>query len=84
MKKNTEPHYGRKIYKLEFKEPVNGRRDYYFSSLSAIYDVFSNEEVGCKITRLWNIKISENNPYEGMLCTISEEKVVCRKRIKNQ
>lgn len=59
-----------KIYHIQFREPVRGKTDYYFGSLSAIYDVFTEEDIGCGVRRLWNLKIDEDNPYEGRKCTI--------------
>jgi hypothetical protein len=61
------------IYRVSFNEPMNGKTDYFFSSLSAIYTDFSAEEIGCKVTRLWNIKITPDRPYIGRKCTITKE-----------
>ena len=63
------------IYRVSFKEPVNDKWDYFFGSLSAIYDTFSAEQVGCKVSRLWNLKITPETPYIGRRCTISKEPV---------
>jgi hypothetical protein len=69
-----------RIYKVKFKEaPIEGKTEFYFGSLAAIYDAFSCKEIGCKVTRLWNIKITEENPYIGRKCTITKE-IVARKK----
>lgn len=34
------------IYRVSFKEPINDKTDYFFGSLSAIYDTFSAEQGG--------------------------------------
>jgi len=70
------------IYKVSFKEPINGKTDYFYSSLSAIFTNFTSEEIGCKVQRLWNVKIAEDNPYIGKKCTITKERLT-RKKIKN-
>jgi hypothetical protein len=70
------------VYKVSFIEPVNGKTDYIFGSLAAIFDVFSPEQIGCKVTRLWNLKIFEDKPYAGRKCTVSKEPLH-RKRQQN-
>ena len=49
---------------------------YYFGSLAAIYDVFSPYDIGCKVENLWNLGVSEGNPYENRLCRITREPLV--------
>ena len=78
------------IYKVAFKkapfegegEPA-GKTEFFFGSLSAIYDMFSSAEIGCKVQRLWNIKITEEKPYIGRKCTITKE-VLARKKQQNR
>ena len=36
-----------KIYKVSFREPIDGKTDYYFGSIAAIYKLFTPEQVGC-------------------------------------
>ena len=63
---------GNKIYHVHFYEPVNDKYDYYFGSLSAVYTVFTTEQIGCGLTSLWsNAKITETTPYVGRRCTIA-------------
>lgn len=77
------------IYRVSFKKPPfegegepAGKTEFFFGSLSAIYDMFSSDEIGCKVQRLWNIKITEENPYIGRKCTITKE-VLKRKKQQN-
>ena len=70
-----------KIYHLQFKEPVNNQTDYYFGSLSAIFDAFTAEDIGCKVERLWNIGVAKGAVYESKKCTIKAGSV---KRKKNR
>ncbi len=78
------------IYQVSFKEPPFDREgepaaktEFFFGSLSSIYDVFSSQQIGCKVQRLWNVKITEDNPYIGRKCTISKE-ILKRKRQQKQ
>lgn len=59
-----------KIYHLQFKEPVNNQTDYYFGSLSAIYEEFAPENIGCKVERLCNIGVAKGVVYDNKLCSI--------------
>lgn len=71
------------IYKVAFKVPPiqgNSRTEFYFHSLAAIYDQLTPEMVGCKVSRLWNVKITPQAPYANRLCTITQEPVSRKKR----
>ena len=71
------------IYRVSLKEEQAGDNtwvtDYFFASLSAIYEQFTPEQIGCKVERLWNLKISPDKPYVGRKCTITKE-LLTRKR----
>lgn len=72
------------IYRVSFKNEPAGDNvwitDHFFGSLSAIYDTFTAEQIGCKVSRLWNLKITPQNPYLGRKCTISKEPLVRKKK----
>ena len=74
------------IYRVEFKEPpllgVDERTEFYFHSLAAIYETFTPEQIGCKVTRLWNIGVSNGNPYGGRRCRITRESILRKRRFK--
>lgn len=64
------------IYRVAFNEPPiqdDNRTEFFFTSLSAIYEEFTPDQVGCKVTRLWNIGVSGGIPYEGAKCKITRE-----------
>lgn len=71
------------IYKVAFKEPPiqgDSRTEFFFHSLAAIYDELTPEMVGCKVSRLWNVKITPQAPYANRVCTITQEPVSRKKR----
>lgn len=72
------------IYRVSFFEAPNGdeKTDFYFSSLAAIYDVFTPEQIGCKVNHLWNTKVAADRPFKNRLVCISVEPVY-RKFHKN-
>ncbi len=66
------------IYRVRFKEPPltdDPQTDFYFFSVSAIYRMFTEEQIGCKVTNLWNIRITQGTPYENSKCIITREPV---------
>lgn len=73
------------VYKVTFKEPpVAGepQTEFYFTSLAAIFEVFTEKEIGCKVTRLWNLHIEEDKPYRGKRCSV--EKIEMRRKPRNK
>lgn len=65
-----------RIYRVAFNEPPlqgDDRTEFFFTSLSAIYDAFTPEQVGCKVSRLWNIGVSDGVTYAGARCKITRE-----------
>lgn len=74
------------IYRVEFKVPpllgIDDRTEFYFHSLAAIYDTFTAEQIGCKVTRLWNIGVSHGTHYEGRRCKITKEQILRKTRNK--
>ena len=74
------------IYRVEFKVPpllgVDDRTEFYFHSLAAIYEVFTARQIGCKVTRLWNIGVSDGNTYNGRRCRITREQILRKTRNK--
>ena len=65
------------IYKVYFKS--NGQ-DYYFTSLAAIYAMFTPSQIGCKVENLWNAGVSDGKPYENKLCRITREPLMRKAR----
>lgn len=70
-----------KIYKVLFLDPPSGgsETEFYFGSLRAIYDVFTPEQIGCKVENLWNKGLSSGGSWSGSKCTISLHEMVRQK-----
>lgn len=49
--------------------------EFFFTSLAAIYDVFTAEQIGCKVNRLYNIGLPDGTPYDGKRCLITQEAI---------
>lgn len=68
----------RTIYRVKFKEPpLNGddRTEFFFTSLAAIYEVFNPDQIGCKVNRLYNIRLPDGQAYDGKRCQIFKETI---------
>lgn len=63
-----------KIVKVRFILPVGQGvpQENYFGSLSAIYEVFTPEQIGCTLKSLWSSKIDVDNPKATNRCVISK------------
>ncbi len=70
------------VTKVQFHVPVDGRTEYYFGSLAAIYERFTAEQIGCNVERLWNSNISADNPKVTSRCVITKHKIITKPQSK--
>ena len=65
MKKKT-------MYKVTFRDPPldDGRKEFYFSTVSAIYEMFDKQAIGCALNNLWNKGVAKGRRYVSRTCTI--------------
>lgn len=75
------------VYHLHLKEKRaddNGKQDYYFGSISAIFSYFSDVQIGIKAPSLYNLNLDEQmNPlYENKKCTIRKSVLITKPKIK--
>lgn len=54
------------------------RKVFVFSSLAAIYDLFSRDVVGCSLGHLYNLQVPSGSAYCGKRCIIKREKVFAK------
>lgn len=74
----------RKIFHVEFKEPINGKKHYYFGSKSAIFQHFSPEQIGITYKTLRNIGSIKEKPYENGQCTIWQGELIASQTNKEE
>ena len=65
------------IIKLTFKQPINGKTEYYFGSIKAMFELFTPEQLGCTLRDIYDFRIRDTS-----LCKISKHKLY-RKKNKN-
>lgn len=67
-----------------FKAPHDdGKTVFYFGSLSAIYDSYTPEEIGCKLSTLWKAHIIPGHIYVNRKCILSKEFLQHKKQKKS-
>ena len=72
------------IYRVSFRtppEPDSRETDFNFHSLAAIYDRFTEAQIGCKVTHLYNYGIMSGRPYVNKFLTITREPIYRKRRI---
>lgn len=68
---------------VEFFRKMNGRKVWYFGSLAAIYELFTPEQIGCKLETLWNSSLDYGGCKITNTCVISKE-IIYRKAHKTK
>jgi hypothetical protein len=63
------------IYRVRFKQAIDGQKEHFFFSLAAIYDHFTEEQVGAPLRKLWESGVSNGNSFKTDQCTIQQERV---------
>ena len=51
-----------------------------FTSLAAIFEVFTPEQIGCGLGHLYNLKVPEGTAYTGRRCIIKRERVFSKRQ----
>ena len=56
------------VYKVHIKA---SEREAYFTSVAAIFEVFTPAEIGCSKRNLWDVTITPTRPFANEFCTIT-------------
>lgn len=60
---------------VELFRKMNGRKVWYFGSLAAIYELFTPEQIRCKLEALWNANLGYGEYKIAKQCVIYKEKM---------
>lgn len=71
---------GSTIYHLTF---IQDGSNHYFGSITAIFDRFTNEQLGVSKTSLWTYGITEERPYKNKKCIIRKGIIYRTKTLRN-
>lgn len=66
----------RKIFHVEFREPIDGKKHYYFGSKAAIFQRFTPEQIGITYKTFRNIGSIKDKPYINKYCTIWQGELI--------
>jgi len=68
------------VYHVHFFDEEMQKQDFYFGSISAIYEVFTIKQIGIQASSLYNFKLDEiNNPvYQNQKCRIRKDIVISK------
>lgn len=67
----------RKVIHVELKEPYNGRHNYYFGSVAAIYETLPVDVVGIGLGSLWNA-FGKDSTYRGKFATVRKRELLTK------
>ena len=72
------------VYHVHFLDETMQKQDYYFGSISAIYEIFTIKQIGIQASSLYNFKLDEmNNPiYQNHKCTIRKDIITSKSQSK--
>ena len=72
------------VYHVHFFDEEMQKQDFYFGSISAIYEVFTIKQIGIQASSLYNFKLDENtNPvYQNNKCRIRKDIVISKSQSK--
>lgn len=69
------------IIKVQFFTTIDGKTDFYFFSLAAIFEHFTSEQVGCSLYTLWRANITIDSPKSTRNCVVSREPIYSKPQI---
>lgn len=72
-----------KIVHLHMKIPIDGKCDFYFGCIKAIFDFASEEVVGIKYKSLTNA-LRGRDFYENKHCTVRVSSLITKQQTKNR
>lgn len=64
------------VVQVHFYEQVDGKYDFFFGSLKAIFSRFTAEQIGCTLGTLYEAKITNKNIKRTKTCFIAKQPVV--------
>lgn len=69
------------MVRVRFFKPVGGKSDWYFGSLSAIYDVFDEATIGAPLSYIYKQKLKPDNGFASTpKCAITKQRIYRKKQ----
>lgn len=70
------------LIKVQFFKPVDGKTEYFFGSISAIYERFTAAQIGCPIQSFWLQKLTQEKPKATDKCLITKHSIIRKPQSK--
>lgn len=70
------------LVKVQFFKAVNGSKEWYFGSMAAIYELFTAEQIGCKLETLWAARLEVGECKATRKCTVYRLQMFRKKQKK--
>ncbi|MBW8524272.1 hypothetical protein K0U91_03455 [Chryseobacterium chendengshani] len=67
------------IYHVKLHEPIEGKADFFFSSITAIYNTFTAEQIGVARQTLYQQSLQPGDEYRTKFCVVKKEEVLNNK-----
>lgn len=70
------------VIKVQFFKPVDGQVEYYFGSIAAMFERFTEEQIGCSPQVMWYHKLTPDNPKATKKCIITKHNIMRKPQSK--
>jgi hypothetical protein len=67
------------IYHVKLHESIEGKADFFFSSITAIYNTFTAEQIGVARQTLYQQSLQPGDEYRTKFCVVKKEEVLSNK-----
>ncbi|KUJ56439.1 hypothetical protein [Chryseobacterium aquaticum] len=67
------------IYHVKFHEPIDDKNEFFFSSITAIYNNFTAKQIGVAKQTLYQQSLKEGDEYRTKFCIVKKETVLNNK-----
>lgn len=72
------------VIKVQFFKPVYGQIEYYFGSIAAMYERFTEEQIGCTQQAMWYHKLTPDKPKATSKCIITKHSVMRKPQVNKR
>lgn len=64
------------IYHISFNEPIDGQKDFFFSSVSGIFAEFSRDQLVVARQTIYQKRLQPGDEYRTVFCIIKKNKLI--------
>ena len=64
------------LIRVHFFEPIEGKSDFYFGSVKAIFSMFTKEQIGCSMASAYSSALKVGHSRSTERCLIEKAEIV--------